>query len=286
MKKRVVIGYIFCERKLGKDEESFIKIAKKKNVDLVMFNISKKIQEKEIEEKAKKCDIIFNNSAEDFAYEVVKTLEELGEKVIDSSKTYYYLEDKWITFLKCHDHKIPVPDTILLSENINVAKYELLDFKRWPVILKRIEGCCGEYVEKANNLDDAIKIIKKFWKKGNKMPIIAQEFIPSPSYRVTVIDNKIVQTAIKNGPGWKKTGVYEKNNKKFKIDKELREIVKKLIKVIRINVCGIDLLKKNNNWVVLEVNTTPGLDFFEDERDRLVEEIVNLLIKIVKKRQN
>jgi len=44
-------------------------------------------------------------------------------------------------------------------------------------------------------------------------------------------------------------------------------------------------LKKNNKWVVLEVNTTPGLDFFENERDKLVEEILNLLIKIVKKNQ-
>lgn len=287
MKKRVAIGYIFCEKKLGKDEEAFIKIAKKKKVDIILFNISKNINEKELEEKAKKCDIVFNNSAEDFAYEIVKTIEELGKKVIDSSKTYYYLEDKWITFLKCHDHRIPAPDTILLSENINVAKYELLDFKKWPVILKRIEGCCGEYVEKANDLDQAIKIIQKFWKKGkDRIPIIAQEFVPSPSYRVTLIDNKIVQTAIKNGPGWKKTGVYEKNNKKFKVDKELKEIIKKLMKVIKINVCGVDLLKRNNKWLVLEVNTTPGLDFFEDEREDLIEKIITLLIKLVKKRKN
>lgn len=285
MKKRIVIGYIFCEKRLGKDEKSFIKLAKKKKVDLILFNISNEIDEKEIEEKAAKCDIIFNNSAEEFAYEVIKTIEELGKKVIDSSQAYYYIEDKWMTFLKCHDHKIPVPETILLSENILIAKEELIDFEKWPVILKRIEGCCGEYVEKANNLNQAIKIIKKFWKKGNsRIPIIAQEFIPSPSYRITVIGEEIMQTAIKNGPGWKKTGVYEKNNKKFKIDKELREIVEKLIKIIKINVCGIDLLKKDKKWVVLEVNTTPGLDFFEKERDKLVEKILDLLIKKVKKR--
>lgn len=283
MKKKITIGYIFCERKLKGDEKSFIRVAKKKKIELVMFNISKKLSEKEIEEKAKKCDIVFNNSAEDFAYEVVKTIEELGKRVVDSSRTYYYLEDKWITFLKCHDHKIPVPDTILLSENLNVAKYELLDFKRWPVILKRVEGCCGEYVAKANTLDEAVQIIKKFWKRGGRMPIIAQEFIPSPSYRVIVINNKIMQTAIKNAPGWKKTGIYEKKNKKFKIDGKLKEIIKKLMKTIKINVCGVDLLKKDSKWFVLEVNTTPGLDFFENERTKLIEEIIDFLIKRVKK---
>jgi glutathione synthase/RimK-type ligase-like ATP-grasp enzyme len=283
MKKKIIIGYIFCEKKIGKDEKSFIKIAKKKNIDLILFNISKKMNEKEIKEKAKKCDIIFNNSAEEFVYEIIKTIEESGKKVVDSSRAYYYIEDKWMTFLKCHNHKIPVPDTILLSENLLIAKEELIDFKKWPIILKRIEGCCGDYVEKANNLNDALKIIKKFWKKRDKMPIIAQEFILSPSYRVTIIGKKIVQTAVKNGPGWKKTGIYEKNNKKFKIDKKLKKIIEKLIKTIKINVCGIDLLKKNNKWVVLEVNTTPGLDFFENERDKLVKEIINLLIKMVKK---
>jgi glutathione synthase/RimK-type ligase-like ATP-grasp enzyme len=55
------------------------------------------------------------------------------------------------------------------------------------------------------------------------------------------------------------------------------------MKTIKINVCGIDLLKRDDKWFVLEVNTTPGLDFFENERDGLVEEIINLLIKIVKK---
>jgi len=34
-------------------------------------------------------------------------------------------------------------------------------------------------------------------KRRGKLPIIAQEFIKSPSYRVTVIGNKIVQTTLK-----------------------------------------------------------------------------------------
>ena len=50
----------------------------------------------------------------------------------------------------------------------------------------------GEYVGKAKGMGEAEELIKKFWKKGaEKLPIIAQEFVKSPSYRVTVIGNRI-----------------------------------------------------------------------------------------------
>lgn len=282
MKKRV-IGYIYCENKLGKDELAFLKEAKKRNLELVMFNIAKDIDENEIEKKAKKCNIIFNNSAEEFAWELVKTLEELGKIVIDSSKTYYFTEDKWVFYLACKEHSIPTPRTILLSEHVNIANKELHEFNQWPVILKRIEGTCGNYVDKADNLQEADKIIIKFWKKGSeRLPIIAQEFIQSPCYRVTVIGNEIVQTAIKNGHGWKKTGVYEKNNEKFTVDKNLKEIIKKVINISKINVCGIDLVKKENQWYVLEVNSTPAFDFFENEREILIGKVLDILINKIK----
>ena len=171
--KRYSIGYIHCDRKPGPDEKAFIKQAKKRNINLIMFNISKRIDQRELQRKIKKCKIIFNNSGEDYAYEFVKTLEELGKKVVDSSRAYYFIEDKWMFSLECYKHKIPSPQTILLSENIQIAKEELEAFRHWPVVLKRIYGTQGEYVAKADNLEQAEKIMEKFWKKGSdRIPIV------------------------------------------------------------------------------------------------------------------
>jgi glutathione synthase/RimK-type ligase-like ATP-grasp enzyme len=282
--KKKVIGYIFCDKSLGKDEKAFLKIAKKKNIDLVLLNTEEDLTEEEIEEKTKKCDIIFNNSAEEIAIELTKTLEELGKKVIEPSKVYYYIEDKWMFYLKCKEHKIPVPKTILLSESEKTIEKELIKFDNWPVILKTVEGTMGQFVEKADNSKQAVKIIKNFWKKANeRTPVIAQEFAPSPSYRVTVINKNIVQTSIKESKGWKCTGVYEKKFKKFIPDKELKIIIKKLTNATGMKVFGLDLLKKNNHWLALEINAEPGLDFFEDEREKLIEKILDFLIKEIKK---
>src|SRR3989344_1819037 len=146
--KKVTIGYIFDTLKPDKEEDLFIKLAKKKGINLVMFNVRDEISEEEIEEKAKECDIIFNNTAGYMGLEMLKTFEELGKKTVDSSNVYYYSEDKWMFYLKCKKDKIPTPETILLSNNARSIKKELKEFNQWPVILKRIEGEQGEFVQK------------------------------------------------------------------------------------------------------------------------------------------
>lgn len=282
----IKIGVIYTGKKPGKDENLFLEAGKKHNIDVSLINVSNRMSRDEIRRGIDDCDIIYNSSAEEFVIEIVKTIEEMGKKIIEPSEIYYYTEDKWIFYLKCMEHGVPVPDTVLLSENINVAKRELKNFGRWPVVLKRIYGTMGEYVEKANNIEQAEHYINKFNKKGSeKLPIIAQELIISPSYRVTMIGDKIVQTAIKrNKSSWKATGVYATNFERFRVDRELKRIIRKLKKFVKINICGIDFLKKEGKWLALEVNSQPAYDFFENERAKLIEETLLFLKNSLRKR--
>lgn len=278
--KKVVVGYIYCNKTLEKDEKEFLKEAKKKNVDVIFFNVAKDFNEDNFKKDLAKCDIIFNNSAENFAMELVKTFEELGKKVVDSSKAFYYNEDKWMFYIESEKHKIPVPKTILLSEDFNLAKQELLRFNNWPVVLKRIDRTMGEFVEMAHDIEEAKVVINNFWNKsGERVPIIAQEYIDSPSYRVMLINKKIVQTAVKKGNYWKKTGVYAKKVYKFKVDSDLKKLMNKLMDFVPINVCGVDLLKKDKKWLVLEVNSEPAFDFIDNERGKLMGKLIDFLKK-------
>jgi RimK family alpha-L-glutamate ligase len=279
--KKKVIGILSCGREIEREGKVFVELAKKKDVKLILINISDRFDVKSFKRKVKKCDIVYCSVWDDFSVELTKTIEEWGIKIFESSNSYYYTEDKWMFYVKCKKHNVPTPDTILLSENINNAKRELKEFGRWPVILKRVNGTMGEYVGKAKGLEEAEQLMKKFWKKGSeKLPIIAQEFIKSPSYRVTVVGNKIVQTALKkNNAGWKATGVYAKKFEHFEINKKLERIIKRVMKFLDIKICGVDMLKKEGKWLLLEVNGQPSLDFFEEERERLVESVLNLLIK-------
>jgi ribosomal protein S6--L-glutamate ligase len=181
-------------------------------------------------------------------------------------------------YIKCRENRIPTPETILIPNNLTMARAELKEFGKWPVILKRIYGTRGEWVERADNLNDAVAKVKSFWAKDvDKLPIIAQEFIKSFSYRVTIINGKIIQTAIKKSNHWKCTGVYIKKVEKFRIDAKLRKILNKVIRSMKIGICGVDLLKKGKEWVVLEVNAEPGLDFIDGEQEMLVDKVLDYL---------
>jgi glutathione synthase/RimK-type ligase-like ATP-grasp enzyme len=282
--KKKVIGILYSG-KFGDDEKFFLEHGKKKGVQIILINLSKKWDINNLKRIVKKCDLVYNSTAESYSIEIVKTIEEFGRKVIESSRSYYAFEDKWIFYLKCKKKKIPVPKTILLSTNILNAKNEVKSFGKMPVILKELSGTMGEHVERANSLPQVEEILKKFWKGKRKFPVIAQEYIKSPSYRVTLIGNKIVQTALKgNKHGWKATGVYAKTCGRFKVNWKLRKIIDKLKKFVNIKICGIDLLKKNGRWVVLEVNAQPGLDFFQEEREMLIIEALDFLIEEISKK--
>jgi glutathione synthase/RimK-type ligase-like ATP-grasp enzyme len=275
---KCVIGYI--DDTSGWEEKDFVKIAKTENVELVVFNMKEKFSEKELKEKADRCDIIYNDTSETLALEIVKTFEQMGKKVIEESNTFYYSEDKWMLYLKCRENNILVPETQILSMSINGAKKDLIEFGQWPVILKRIDCYGGNYIEKADNINQALKIINRFWEKtGNKMPIIAQEFIKSYCYRILLINKKIVQAALKRGKGWKLTGKYAKRFWKFKPDSELIEISKKIADITKIKVLGIDLLKKNGKWLVLEANAQPSFSFFDTEKEQMIKKVIDFLIK-------
>ncbi len=277
-KKNLVVGLFYTGARPSKVEKLYSKLGRKKGIDMVMINLSKKFNEEEFERQIKRCDLIYNNASEEFVLEPLKTVEEYGKKVIDASRLYYYTEDKWMFHVKCRENGIPTPMTILLPSNLAMARAELKEFGKWPVIIKRIYGTCGMFVEKANTLEEAVKIVRSIWNRDpDKIPLIAQEYVKSDSYRVTMIDGKVVQTAIKTSNNWKHTGVFQKECAKFRVDAKLRNILKKVFRATRINICGVDLLKKDGKWLVLEVNAEPGLDFFDDEMESLISKILDFM---------
>jgi len=288
MMSKVTIGFITNHRLPDLEDKKFLRIAKKIGINLIVFNAALKFDLDLIKEDAKKCDLILNDEADYISLELAKSLEVLGCKVIEVSKSFYYTEDKWIFYLKCLENKIPVPKTTLLSTDLISIKKELKDFNQFPVVLKRVEGFHGDFVDKADNAGEAITIIKRFWEKGeNHFPILAQEFVDSDSYRVMTIGGKVVQTAIKKSDNWKATGGSAMRFWKFKIDPELRQILNKLKKITDIAICGNDFAKKDGKWVVIEVNAQPSYKFFDSEVNLVIEKSLKYLkdLALAKKRK-
>ncbi len=275
-----VLGILISGREIPETTQRLVTLAKESFMEVLILNITSEVSQEDLE-KMIVCDIIFNDSGEEYAMNYIKIFENIGIPVVESSKALFQ-ESKWNFYKICMKNDIPAPKSILLDNDLDVARKQLEEFNCWPVILKRVVGTWGDYVQRAENVDEAIEVMKKFWEKGNQvMPIIAQEFIDSFSYRVTYIDDEIVQTAIKENNNWKCTGVYAQNFKKFDIDDNLKQVIEKLMKSFDIKICGVDLLKRGDDWLVIEVNTEPALDFFPEEIDFLLKKEIQLIHKVM-----
>lgn len=128
MVKRYTIGYVYPESVKDYEDKLLIKLLKRK-FNLLLFPLEEQIEEKQIEERAKLCKLILNGAVYGpftlEAVELSKTFEELGIRVINSSHSFYYQEDKWMFYLKCLEHNIPTPLTYFIPKKLNYNKEEI-----------------------------------------------------------------------------------------------------------------------------------------------------------------
>ena len=260
----------------------------KKKFDLVLFPIHEDIEYNSLKKRSNNIKVVINTAGDMpntyDSLEIVKTFEGLGKHVIDSSKSFYYREDKWLFYQTCIKNHLPTPVTHYIPRNINMSRQKLRHIlEDGPVVFKGAFSDTGRAVKRALNYNEAEKVIKELRKKIYIMPIVAQRYIPhgKVSYRVTLAGNNIIQSVIKYGKTWKEGKLFWKNEKYrlFKVDKKLESLCRKTAKVFGIEWCGIDLLKDEaENWYIIEINSCPSMDFVLKDMRRSNKELVKYLL--------
>lgn len=135
-----------------------------------------------------------------------------------------------------------------------------------PVIIKLLEGTQGIGVVLGETQKAAESIIQAFG--GVDTNILVQEFIKEAGgsdIRCLVIDGKVVAAMLRKGV----EGDFRSNLHRggtatsIKISPEERKTAVTAAKAMGLNVCGVDLLRSNRGPVVMEVNSSPGLEGIE-----------------------
>ena len=136
-----------------------------------------------------------------------------------------------------------------------------------PVVIKLLEGTQGVGVVLAETKKAAESVIEAF--SGLKANFMVQEFIKEAGgadIRCLVIGDKVVASMKRQG----KEGEFRSNlhrggsSSLIKITPEERSTAVRSAKVMGLNVAGVDLLRSNHGPVVLEVNSSPGLEGIEN----------------------
>jgi len=135
-----------------------------------------------------------------------------------------------------------------------------------PVVIKLLEGTQGVGVVLAETPRSAKSIIEAF--RGAKVNILVQEFIKeagSTDIRALVIGGKVVAAMQRTGGGDDfRSNLHRGGHaNKIKITAEERSTALRAAKAMGLNVCGVDMLRSNHGPVVMEVNSSPGLEGLE-----------------------
>lgn len=152
-----------------------------------------------------------------------------------------------------------------------------------PLVIKLIEGTQGIGVVLAETPKAAESVIDAFL--GLKANILVQEYIreaQGSDIRCFVIGDKVVAAMKRQA----KEGEFRSNLHRggtatvTKLTPEERSTAVRAARVIGLNVAGVDILRSNHGPVVMEVNSSPGLEGIEEATDI---DIAGLIIEFAEK---
>lgn len=135
-----------------------------------------------------------------------------------------------------------------------------------PLVIKLLEGTQGIGVVLADTDRSAASVIEAF--RGAKVNILVQEFIKESGgtdIRALVVGGKVVAAMKRTGAeGEFRSNLHRGGSaKSIKISPEERSTAIRAAKAMGLNVCGVDMLRANHGPVVMEVNSSPGLEGVE-----------------------
>ncbi|MHA6287238.1 30S ribosomal protein S6--L-glutamate ligase [Maricaulis sp. CAU 1757] len=136
-----------------------------------------------------------------------------------------------------------------------------------PVVIKLLEGTQGVGVVLAETRRSAKSVIEAF--RGAKVDILVQEFIKEAGgadIRTIVVGGKVVAAMKRQGAeGDFRSNLHRGGEaSKIKLTPEERSTAVRAAKVMGLNVAGVDMLRANHGPVIMEVNSSPGLEGIEN----------------------
>ena len=135
-----------------------------------------------------------------------------------------------------------------------------------PLVVKLLEGTQGIGVVLADSDRSAKSVIEAF--RGAGVNILVQEFIKEAGgtdIRALVVGGKVIAAMQRTGADDDfRSNLHRGGSAKaIRISPEERATAIRSAKTLGLNVCGVDMLRSNHGPVVMEVNSSPGLEGVE-----------------------
>jgi ribosomal protein S6--L-glutamate ligase len=159
---------------------------------------------------------------------------------------------------------VGMPKTVFTNYSKDVAG--VVDSVGAPCVIKLLEGTQGLGVVLAETKKAAIAVIEAF--NSLKARVIVQEFIKEArgqDVRAFVVDGRIVGAMKRTG----KEGEFRSNLHRggkaelITLSREEEVVAIKAAKALGLHVAGVDMLQSDRGPLIIEVNSSPGLEGIE-----------------------
>ena len=214
---------------------------------------------------------------------LVRQFDSIGSAIINKAEAITQSRDKLYSSQLFSKHGIAIPTTGFANSPLETK--ELIEMVNGaPLIIKLLESTQGKGVVLAETNKAAESVINAF--KSLKTNILVQEFIKEAGgrdIRCFVINGKIVaaieRVAVK---GEFRANIHQGGTANvIKLTADEKKLAIKAAKVLNLEVAGVDLIGSNKGPLLLEVNSSPGLEGIEKATGK---DISRILIEAVEKK--
>jgi len=220
---------------------------------------------------------------------VVRQFEMMGTFAVNESVAISRSRDKLRSLQLLSRKGIGLPRTGFANKPDNI-KDLIKNVGGAPVVVKLLEGTQGIGVVLAETSRSAEAIIEAFM--GLKANILVQEFIKEADgadIRCLVVGGRVIAAMKRQGAeGEFRSNLHRGGSATIvRLSKEERATATNAAKVMGLNVCGVDILRSERGPVVMEVNSSPGLEGIENATGKDVAGmIINFIAKNARPNRN
>ncbi len=196
---------------------------------------------------------------------LTRQFEALKVFCLNSAAAITQSRDKLFSLQLLLNHGVEIPTTGFANSPLDTD--DLIKMVGGPpLIVKLLEGTQGKGVVLAETKKAAESVINAF--KSLNVNILVQEFIKEANgkdLRLFVIDGKIVATIQREAlPGEFRANIHLGGTASvIKPTPEEKKIAIKAAKAMDLRVAGVDIIRSSKGPLLLEVNSSPGLEGIE-----------------------
>lgn len=222
-------------------------------------------------------------SATFYGCALARQFESMGVFTINSSSAITQSRDKLFSLQRMLKHGISIPTTGFANSPMDTNDLiEMVDGA--PLIVKLLEGTQGKGVVLAETKKAAESVINAFKTLGANL--LVQEFIKEAQgkdLRCFVIDGKVVASIQREAaPGEFRANLHQGGSASIvKVTPEEKALAIKAAKTLDLQVAGVDIIRSTKGPLLLEVNSSPGLEGIEAATGK---DIAGMIISSIEKK--